>query len=261
MIRIEGVFYATREGKVLLDGIDCVVPAGELTVILGPNGAGKSTLLRVLSGERAPRSGAVYFRNVAVHSLSARQLALQRAVLGQQYSVSLPFTVKEVVMMGRYPHYRDRPGARDHAIVQEMLELVDAADLSGRLFNSLSGGEQQRVQLARALVQLDDVSGKYLLLDEPTASLDYWHQQLCLVQVRKLCRKGLTVVMILHDLNVAAQVADRLLVLKRGRLVGVGPPKELLGVELIREVYGLETKLFYPEPDGVPVILTNLKTC
>lgn len=263
MLRIKKVSYCTRQGKKLLDGIDCEIRPGELTVLLGPNGAGKSTLLRVLSGERAPHEGRVFFNGIDVHNLSPRELALRRAVLGQQYAVGLPFTCREVVMMGRYSHYRDRNGS-DRAIVDAALSAVDSSHLSERLFNTLSGGEQQRVQLARVLVQLEGgerTVAKFLLLDEPTASMDYLHQHLCLRQARELCRSGLIVVLVLHDLNLAAQLADRLLVMKDGRLVATGTPRALLGVEFIREVYGVETKIFYPEPGGAPVVITNLQSC
>lgn len=265
MIRVEGLSYYAG-GKKLLDGISCVIRPGELTVILGPNGAGKSTLLRLLSGERKPDEGRVLFNETVLYSLSPRQLALRRAVLGQQYTMTLPFTCEEVVMMGRYPHYRDQPDSRDHAIVAEALSALGAGHLSRRLFNTLSGGEQQRVQLARVLAQLEEkdlkeVMSRFLLLDEPTANMDYLHQQICLRRAKEFCRRGQTVVMVLHDLNLAAQLADRLLVLKEGRLVAEGAPRQLLGVEFIRDVYGLEAKIFYPEPEGFPVVITNLQSC
>ncbi len=280
MIRVEGVSYHSW-GRKILDGISCIIRPGELTVILGPNGAGKSTLLRLLSGEKKPAEGSVFFNGKSLSSFSPRQLALQRAVLGQQYTMSLPFTCGEVVMMGRYPHYRDQPDRRDHEIVAEALSALSAGHLTGRLFNTLSGGEQQRVQLARVLAQLEEkgemegkegrikremkagaeAKARFLLLDEPTANMDYLHQQLCLQRAREFCRRGQTVVMILHDLNLAAQLADRLLVLKEGRLVAEGEPRQLLDVEFIRAVYGLEAKIFYPEPGGFPVIITNLQSC
>ncbi|MBS1660668.1 MAG: heme ABC transporter ATP-binding protein [Bacteroidetes bacterium] len=265
MIRIERLGYAVGDKK-LLEDIHCQLRPGELTVLLGANGAGKSTLLRLLSGELRLQQGSIYWKSLSLADLSPRQLALQRAVLGQHYAVNLPFTGEEVVMMGRYPHYDRHPSGRDKAIVKEVLERVAAKHLASRLFNTMSGGEQQRVQLARVLAQLEegeggDLTGKFLLLDEPTASMDYWHQQLCLQQARELCRRGLTVIMVLHDLNLAAQVADQLLVLKGGRLVASGTPAELLDAALIRDVYGLETKIFYPEPGAAPVVIVNLQTC
>lgn len=262
MIRIERLGYAVGERK-LLDDIHCQLRPGELTVLLGANGAGKSTFLRLLSGELRPQKGNIYWKSILLHDLSPRQLALTRAVLGQHYAVNLPFTGEEIVMMGRYPHYDRHPSERDRAIVKEVLDRVAATHLADRLFTTLSGGEQQRIQLARVLAQLEDgdLAGKYLLLDEPTASMDYWHQQLCLQQARELCRRGLTVMMVLHDLNLAAQVADQLLILKGGKLVAAGTPGKLLDSALIREVYGLETKIFYPEPGAAPVVIVNLQTC
>ncbi len=259
-------------GRKILEEISCTILPGELTVLLGPNGAGKSTLLRILSGEKKPHTGSVLWDGRSIHSMSFRELALQRGVLTQQYAVNLPFTVEEVVMMGRYPHYRNSPSVNDKRIVSESLQEMQAGHLSGRLFNTLSGGEQQRVQMARVLAQLRDQDGesagrkegmppdrKMLLLDEPTASMDLLHQQLCLRKAKQLAEEGYTVVVVLHDLNLASQFADRLLLLKTGKLLATGRPSDVLKPDLIYTVYGMETAVIYPSSYNFPVIIPVLQ--
>lgn len=253
------------DGRKILDNISCTILPGKLTVFLGPNGAGKSTLLRIVSGEMKPHNGTVWLDNLSIHSIPIRQLALQRGVLSQQYSVSLPFTVEEVVTMGRYPHYRNSPSAKDRLIVSQCLQEMEVDHLSARLFNTLSGGEQQRVQMARVLAQLGDEDGlpagsKILLLDEPTASMDLLHQQQCLNKARQLAEQGYTVVAVLHDLNLAARFADALLLLKDGKLLANGKPSELLEPGLIFSAYGIETTVLRPDQYDFPVIIPACPT-
>jgi iron complex transport system ATP-binding protein len=263
MIRIDNItqWARTPAGRKILDSISCTILPGKLTVLLGPNGAGKSTLLRIVSGEKKPHAGTVFLDNQSIHSIPIRQLALQRGMLTQQYSVSLPFTVAEVVTMGRYAHYRNSPSAKDRRIVSECLQQMQVAHLSDRLFNTLSGGEQQRVQMARVLAQLGDGaadSRKILLLDEPTASMDLLHQQQCLGKARELAEQGYTVVAVLHDLNLAAQFADSLLLLKEGKLLAGGSPSDILEPGLIYKAYGMETAIIYPDQYDFPVIIPTL---
>ncbi|MES1250070.1 MAG: heme ABC transporter ATP-binding protein, partial [Chitinophaga rupis] len=264
MIRVDNISYwggaSGRTGRKILDSISCSILPGSLTILLGPNGAGKSTLLRFLSGEKRPHTGVVYLNGQPIHSIPLRQLALQRGMLTQHYSVSLPFTVEEVVMMGRYPHYRNSPSGKDREIVSECLREMRVDHLSDRHFNTLSGGEQQRVQMARVLAQLGDTADeppdpKILLLDEPTASMDLLHQQQCLGKARQLARRGYTVVAVLHDLNLAAQFGDTLLLLKDGKLLAGGKPLELLNPDLIYTTYGMETVVLHADQYDFPVII------
>lgn len=244
----------------ILHSISATLGAAQVHVLLGPNGAGKSTLLRVLSGEVLPGEGLVLFNKQNIHSRPAAKLALERAVLTQQYAVNLPFTVREVVMMGRYPHFSRQPSARDQELVTETMQALQLGHLAMRHFHTLSGGEQQRVQLARVLVQLRHVDqphlqGKYLLLDEPTASMDLLHQQLCLGYVQQLAAKGLTVIIVLHDLNLAAQFANNILLLAKGRIWASGRPGEVLQASTIAAVYGMQVSVLLHPDYGFPIIL------
>ena len=273
MLRIENISYEAGRAKIL-DMVSCNILPGELTVLLGANGAGKSTLLRLLSGERPPHTGRIWWGHRLLHKIAAAELARRRAVLTQHTVVTLPFTVEEIVLMGRYPHFQNSPSAKDRTIVTACLEEMKVRHLSVRHYNTLSGGEQQRVQMARVLAQLygwqDGHAGNsangmttgtgMLLLDEPTSSLDWHHQQLCLQKVRELATGGYTVVIVLHDLNLAAQFADKIVLLKNGRLLAAGERDSVLQPDLIRQAYGMETQVFHPEGCSFPVIIpTTIK--
>ena len=262
MLRIENISHRVGRQQII-DGLTCTIQPGELTVLLGANGAGKSTLLRLLAGGRAPYAGKILWDQRLLHTIGAAELARRRAVLTQHTVVSLPFTTEEIVMMGRYPHYRNHPCEGDSRIVEECLREMQAIHLKERLFYTLSGGEQQRVQMARVLAQLrvtpggrkEGDAGGMLLLDEPTSSLDWLHQQLCLQKAKELAISGYTVVVVLHDLNLAAQFADTILLMKGGRLVAAGHKEEVLRPELIRQAYGIDATVIYPEECLFPVII------
>ncbi|WEK37322.1 MAG: heme ABC transporter ATP-binding protein [Candidatus Pseudobacter hemicellulosilyticus] len=242
-----------------------IVP-GQLTVVLGQNGAGKSTFLKILSGEQRPTMGRVLLGNSDLHRIPVHKLATMRAVLSQQYAVALGFSCEEIVLMGRYPHYGSRPAEADWQIVRQCMDEMQVSHLASRPYQSLSGGEQQRVQLARVLAQLTPAdavhkTGAYarnegiLLLDEPTSNMDILYQQLCLTKARELARRGYTVVVILHDLNLAAQFADTILLLKAGRMVQYGTVAEVLQPSFIAEAYGLEVDLVETPEHGFPIIV------
>jgi len=231
----------------LLHQVSCRVQPGELLVILGANGAGKSTLLRLLSGDLLPSSGQLLFNNLLLSSYAPHELAPQRAVLMQQNSLALAFTVAELVMMGRYPHFRGRPDARDYVVVESALELVGLSSLARRSYPTLSGGEQQRVHLARVLAQVWDANPGYLFLDEPLTGLDLSHQHHTLSVARDLAGRGFGVVAVLHDLNLAAQFADQILLLRRGEAIAYGPPAQVLTVDIIQQGFDLPVQLV-PHP-------------
>jgi iron complex transport system ATP-binding protein len=234
--------------KILLDGISLEVRAGEVVAVIGPNGAGKSTLRKVLCGDMQPTGGAVFMDQRPLDDWPLTERARVRAVMGQDSTLSFPFTVLEVVMMGRSPHLRGAEGPRDYEIAREALAAVEAIHLEERLYPTLSGGERQRVQLARVLAQIWEAppaSSRYLLLDEPTSNLDLAHQHSTLEVARKFAREGVGVLVILHDLNLAAQYADRLLMLKDGKLVASGQPVAVLTRETIQETF------------AIPVIVTQ----
>ena len=230
-----------RGGKHLLSDVDFRLEPGEFIAVVGPNGAGKTSLMRILSGEQAPDKGTVQLDGTVLDRWFPRMLARRRAVLPQETLLDFPLSALEVVLMGRMPHGRS---ARDRQFAMEALHQADAAHLAHRIYPTLSGGERQRVQLSRVLCQLRHDSAAapgYLLLDEPTAALDLAHQHALLRTVRDLVRSGCGALAILHDLNLAAQFADRIVVMDAGRVVAEGDPETVLNPTLIREVYHVDS--------------------
>lgn len=223
----------------LVDRVSLTVGAGEIAAIVGPNGAGKSTLLSVLCGDRAPARGAVALAGCPIPGQTGRALAKRRAVLPQRSGLNAGFSAREVVMLGQDGGERGDRLRRAEA----RLALVELGHLAHRSYPTLSGGEQQRVQLARVLEQLGDAGGRALFLDEPTAALDPRHQHLVLTLARRAAAQGHAVVAVLHDLTLAARHADRVAVLDRGRLAAYGPPEEALDPALLREVFAIEFDL------------------
>lgn len=229
----------------LLTAIDFQLAPGERLAVLGENGAGKSTLLRLLAGESLgpglQSSGAVHLAGRRIGAWPARQLARLRAVLPQQTDLSFAFNALELVQLARYPH--DEPEARSTAIARQALRLADAAVFEHREVATLSGGERARVFLAACFAQLWEMETdqpRFLLLDEPTAALDLAHQHHLLDTARAFAaQRGLGLLAILHDLNLAAQYADRLLLLRQGRLLAQGRPDEVLTTDRIAQGFGV----------------------
>ena len=255
MIKAEGI-SVHRDGKCVLDNIDLTVKPGEVLGVLGPNGAGKSTLLGALCGELNTTQGRLWLDEQVLTHWTGPQRARRLAVLPQSSTLSFAFTVQEVVAMGRLPH--DSGQQRDAEIVQAALEAADALHLHERSYLALSGGERQRVHLARVLAQLwPGEDGQTLLLDEPTSMLDPLHQHTTLQAVRDFARRGGAVMVILHDLNLAARYCDRLLLLESGRSYAVGTPDTVLVPEALKAVFGLEV-LVQRHPDrGHPLIIAR----
>lgn len=232
--------HVALSGRPVLTGADLIARPGRLTAIIGPNGSGKTTLLRSLTGEIAPVSGRITLNGRDIASLSWKAMALQRAVLPQHSTLSFPFTAAEIVGIGLDQHPLSR--ARRSALIGEALALVGLPDHAGRLWQDLSGGEQQRVQLARALAQIghpDAGAGpRWLLLDEPASSLDIGHQLSVMELVRGHARSGGGTVAIMHDLNLTAMFADHVVLLAGGRVLGAGPPEAVLTDALLAQAYG-----------------------
>ena len=223
MVELRQVGYHVGDVRIL-DDVSVRFRPGRFNVILGPNGAGKSTLLRLATGLVRPTEGEVTYDDQPVASFSAERLARMRAVLSQHVELAFPLPVRDVVLMGRYPHYGRVPRALDREVVRHTLELVGMSHKAAQSYDTLSGGEQQKVQLARVLAQIDaggsgaKPSHRYLFLDEPTSNLDV-HYQLWLLDVaRGLLARDCTVVAILHDLNVALEYGDHFLLLDAGRV-------------------------------------------
>lgn len=245
--------------KKLLEKVSLDIKPGEVSALLGANGAGKSTLLKSLCSDVKLTSGEVVLENRGLKEWHHYELARKRAVLSQKTTLSFPFTALEVVLLGRNPHVQHgRESARDLQIVFEALELVEAAEFAGQSFPTLSGGEQQRIHLARILAQIWDAledSPRYLLLDEPTSSLDLAHQHLTLKIARKFARENTGVLVVLHDLNLAASYADKIYLLKNGRMCKSGTPAETLTVPYIKDIFGFDVSIL--EHAGLPLIAAN----
>ncbi len=240
----------------LLHDISLHIEPGQVTGLVGPNGAGKTTLLRVAAGDFAATAGEVTFRDRAVTDWPAKDRARHLGVLPQLSLLNFPYLVEEVVLLGRTPH--GSGAMRDRQIVEQVLALTDTKPLRHRLYTQLSGGERQRVQLARVLAQVwqeQSLSGQLLLLDEPTAALDLSHQQQMLCIIELLSDRGCAVLVVLHDVNLLAGIADQLLVLRDGQQVTLGSPREVLTPELFSDVFDTDV-IVQPHPErGHPLVI------
>lgn len=237
----------TRGSRTVLRELTLSLRPAEVLAVLGPNGSGKSTLLAALSGTLRPDRGGVWLDGRCLKSWSARELAMRRAVLPQQLRLDFPLTALEVALLGRIPHLgpHGQESLHDLEIAEAALARVGARHLEARPYPELSGGERQRIQLARALTQLhaaNTESERYLLLDEPTASQDLAQQQQILLLARALAAEGIGVLVVLHDLNQAAQCADRVALLRSGELVVCGEPDAVLIPSRIEEVFGVRVQ-------------------
>lgn len=245
-----------RGNRTVLANIDIQLRPGEVLGVLGPNGAGKSTLLGALCGELPTSEGRVSLDERPLTDWPGQERARRLAVLPQSSSLDFAFSVNEVVGMGRLPHASGR--VRDAEIVAEALSAADALHLAGRSYLALSGGERQRVHLARVLAQLwPGAEGQTLLLDEPTSMLDPLHQHTILQAVRDFAERGAAVLVILHDLNLAARYCDQLLLLQQGLPHAYGPPAQVLTAEALATVYGLEVLIHQHPERGHPLIIAR----
>lgn len=235
------------DGRALLRDISLAVGPGELVALVGPNGAGKSTLLKALAGDIAPTTGRVVLDSRPLSAYRPRELALRRAVLPQQTVIQFAFTAREIVTMGRGP----RRGHDDDAVVDRVLAETESLPIAERHYPSLSGGEQARVSLARVLAQ----EAPLLLLDEPTATLDPRHQQMVMDLARAVAAKGGAVVVILHDLNLAASAADRIMLVHEGRIVADGTPWETMSEPLLSDVFACHIAVTTHPVRACPLIL------
>jgi iron complex transport system ATP-binding protein len=254
MLRFEGISFAYGARPVLED-VSAEFRAGEFFGILGPNGSGKTTLLKIAAGLLRPERGRVLCGGKDLAAQRPRQVAREIAYLAQEAGLELPYRVSEVVLLGRTPHLGPLgfAGAEDVAAAREALALTGCLDLAARRIHELSGGERQRVFLARALAQ----SPKVLLLDEPTAHLDLHHQIALHDLLRDRNRAGLTVVSVLHDLNLAAQYCERILLLSQGRVFALGTVEEVLTYSNVRTVFAVEPYVGVNELNGARFLIAT----
>ncbi len=250
--------------KALISDVSVKFEPGKLHLIIGPNGAGKSTLIKVLARLMRPKTGTVEYEGVDVSQTSEPNLAKRRAVLSQAIEVAFPMSVREIVMMGRYPHFTGRPGSVDDKIVDELMEFFDVTEFCDRNYQTLSGGERQRVNFARVLAQLwrrdsqpaAEPSGcRYLFLDEPLTFLDIHHQIEFMNKIRDFTdATDVVTVGVVHDLNLAARFADQIILLNQGRVVTSGTATEVLTADRIREVFQVETTFIPVEKTGLHLV-------
>lgn len=254
-LSIRNLTVAIGEHRLLAD-ISLAVAAGELVAVIGPNGAGKTSLIHAAVGDLPAQQGQVAFAGRALADWPGRERACGMALLPQFSTLGFPFTVREVVLLGRGPH---RSGAKvDDRIADAACEATDIEHLRTRRYTHLSGGEKQRVQLARVLAQIwraEDAPDRLLLLDEPVAALDIGHQQVVMEQVRRFADQGVAVVMVQHDISLAARYADRLLALREGQAVAEGEPSAVVTRQTMHRLFDTDTRVI-PHPDtGTPVVL------
>jgi iron complex transport system ATP-binding protein len=256
---LEDVTFSYSRGKraeseAVLKGLSCLILSGRVLGILGPNGSGKSTLLKLLARVYLPQNGTIDILGESLSGLSQLNVAKRVALVPQETLQVFPFTIAEMVLMGRSPHHQGWGGwhwedSQDWAVAQNAMEELDVAQLGDRLVTEVSGGERQRAVIARALVQEPQI----LLLDEPTAFLDLHHQLDIARIIKRLNReRGLTVILVSHDLNLASQYCDQVLLLNQGRLAAMGSPQTVIKPEVIEAVYGCSVLVDRHPQSGLP---------
>ncbi|MFI2744642.1 heme ABC transporter ATP-binding protein [Zhouia sp. PK063] len=236
MLNVQNISYKIGANRLLKD-ISFHAKPSQLIAIIGPNGAGKTTLLQAIANEISI-TGKILYKEKSINDWNAKTLAQHKAKFSQHHTQDIPLSVQEVVMMGRYPYFENTPHRIDLKVITKAMQITDVFSLKKHPYNQLSGGEKQRVHLARVMAQLDnDISQKMLLLDEPLNNLDVYHQHQMLYKIKAFTQQGNIGIMVIHDLNLAAQFADYVLLLKQGALIAAGTPEEVLQPKIICNVY------------------------
>lgn len=244
-----------KNGRAILKSVHVNVQPGSFTAMAGPNGAGKSSFLKIASNETQGYNGEVLLNGKAVRDYSTMTLAKVRAVLPQNTHLQFPFSVQQVIEMGC--QYNGRSKADNFSLLEEVMDLTGTHDLKNRNYLTLSGGEQQRVQLTRVMAQVWEEQDfpRYILLDEPTANLDIARQQLIFGLVKKACARNIGVFAIVHDLNQVAQFADQLYLLKEGSIVANGSPREIFTKSIIEETFCCRVNIYNDPCTNCPFIV------
>lgn len=258
MIEAYNINFSAKE-KRIISHIDFTCKEGELVAVLGPNGAGKSTLLSVLADEIHEQGNQVYLKSCEYPKWCKKTLPKHKAKFSQQYNADIPLTVEEVIMMGRYPYFDSVPSDKDKLAIKESIECIDLCPLQHREYNHLSGGEKQRVHLARVLSQLkNDIEQKILFLDEPLNNLDILHQHKILKLIKEFTDQKNTAIVVLHDLNLAAQFADKIVLLKEGKKVMYDVPGNVLTQEILSDVYNFPCTVTVNPVNNKPLIIFGI---
>lgn len=256
---LEAKSIAVKLGRrQVLNGVDFSARSGQVTAIVGPNGSGKTTLLRAMTGE-VPHQGRVFLNSTDVSTLHPWQLAAIRAVQPQSSSIAFPFTVHEIVRLGLSAGL----SASDNTVPLQALNAVGLGGFAGRMYQDLSGGEQQRVQLARVITQVwepvVDDAPRWLILDEPVASLDIGHQFTVMDLARSYASRGGGVVAVMHDLNLTAMFADHVVLMEAGKVAVTGSPAEVLSDETLTRTYGCPVPVNTTPPASIPFLLPQAR--
>ena len=244
--------------KTILHETSLDFPYGLFHVIMGANGAGKSTLLKILSGDEKSSTGKVYLQDKEMNDYTKKELAVKRAVLSQHYHLAFPIAVTDVVLMGRYPYYAAAPSANDIAICNKAMALMEVEKFGERDYTTLSGGEAQKVQMSRVLSQIwseEQKGGKVLFLDEPVSHLDVKYQYQLMRIAKEFCKTGTTVIAILHDLNLAINFADKMLLMKDGKIIHQLSDAGQLTPAIIEETFGVKPAIIYSGDHPKPVVV------
>lgn len=237
MLRANQISYKHKE-FFILDEVDVSLNYGEFLAIVGPNGAGKSSLLSVLANEIKQGKQEILFKEKQISAWEVRELSMHKAKFSQHNSNEIPLQVKDVVMMGRYPYFDSQPRKEDFEAMNKHLYETDVYHLKDRDYNTLSGGEKQRVHLSRVMAQVEnEIEKKLIFLDEPLNNLDIKHQYKALEIIKKFTQKENSAIVVLHDLNLAAQFADKILLMKSGKVLAYGTPEEVFTAENITNAY------------------------
>ncbi len=262
MINIKGLTYTSKGGKTILKNINYSFAPRKLSAILGANGAGKSTLFKCINHEVKFQEGSIHWQDEDILNIDNRVLSKQKAVLRQQYDVSLPFKAIEIIEMGRYAYFQAYPTQRCKEVIQEVSSIVGVQHLLERNYMTLSGGEQQRVQLARVIAQVWDspIKERLLLLDEPVSALDIQYQHYLMQLMQQLTQEfQFTVIAIVHDLNLTLQYADHVVLIKKGEIVAADTTKNALTVENIQNVFNIQVAIHENEQPYIQFIPNTFK--
>ncbi|CAM3854090.1 putative siderophore transport system ATP-binding protein YusV [Vibrio aerogenes CECT 7868] len=239
--------------RVIVHGLDVRFPPGKVTAIVGPNGCGKSTLLNGLARVHQPQQGTVCIDGTDIHTLPSRQVALKLALLPQETLAPDGITVRELIRFGRHPHQKllRQSHQSDSRAIQQALQAANLEDLADRLLDTLSGGQRQRAWIAMCIAQETPL----LLLDEPTSALDLGHQIEVFELIRTLAEQGKSVIMVVHDIAMAARYSDHLVAMKDGQIVAKGSPAEVITGPLLQSLYGIHCELVQDPGTGTPVLV------
>ena len=256
MISAKNISFSVHR-KQLLHNVNLFVKDDSFTVIMGPNGAGKSTLLKILAGALLPATGSVFMNDKLLSDYKTNELAKLRAVLSQHYHLNFPLDVKEIVMMGRYPYFDMQPTVADEVIVNDSMQQMQTERFSDRDYNTLSGGEAQKVQMSRVLAQIGDIKEekKILFLDEPVSHLDIKYQHQLLTAAKQLCANNVTVIAVLHDINLALNYADEIVFMRDGTIKHILDEPSQISSTIISDVFDVECSVITEPKTQKPIVV------